>query len=56
MAIDFGHKVNIEDEVHKAAETERRKRTAFLNTIGGEFMTIFEGFGIEVEDVRYTAL
>ena len=53
IATDFGHKINIEDEVQKAAETEKRKEAALLNAIGEDGMKIFAGFGIEVEDIRY---
>ena len=53
IATDFGNKINIEDEVQKAAETEKRKGAALLNAIGKDRMEIFEGFGIEVKDIRY---
>ena len=53
IATDFGYKINMEDEVQKAAETEKRKGAALLNAIGEDGMEIFEGFGIEVEDIRY---
>ena len=52
IAIDFGHKVNIEDVEQKAAETEKRKGTALLNAIGENGMEIFKWFGIKLENIR----
>ena len=56
IATDFGHKMNIDDEVQKTAETEKRKRAALLNAIEKDEMEIFEGFCIKVEDIRYERL
>ena len=52
IVTDFRHKINIKDEVQKSAETEKRKGVALLNAIGEDRMEIFEGFGIEVEDIK----
>ena len=56
IATDFGHRVNIEDEIQKAAETEKRKGAALLNAIGEDRMEISERFGIEAEDIDYERL
>ena len=56
IATDFGHKANIEDEEQKAAEKEKRKEAALLKAIGEDEIETFEGFGIEVDDIKYAAL
>ena len=52
MPIDLRHNVNIEQEDQKTA----KKGAAFFDAIGEDGMTIFQGFGFEVDDIRYTML